>query len=57
MPKALPVQAYLAYTSPDLKQRPYAMAMNMVILLFSLGMAALYGIVMRVLLRRTGGAE
>lgn len=57
VPKALPVQAYLAYTSPDLKQRPYAMAMNMVILLFSLGMAALYGIVMRVLLRRTGGAE
>ena len=56
VPKALPVQAYLAYTSPDLLQRPYAMAMNMVILLFSLGMAVLYWIVMRALLRRTGGA-
>jgi ABC-type spermidine/putrescine transport system, permease component I len=56
VPKALPVQAYLAYTSPDLLQRPYAMAMNMVILLLSLGMAVLYWIVMRALLRRTGGA-
>ena len=56
VPKALPVQAYLAYTSPDLLQRPYTMAMNMVILLLSLGMAVLYWIVMRALLRRTGGA-
>ena len=30
-PKALPVLAYLAYIEPDLSNRPYAMAINMVI--------------------------
>ena len=55
MPKALPVQTYLAYTSPDLLQRPYAMAMNMVTLLLSVGMGLVYVFLMRALLRRTGG--
>ena len=44
VPKALPVQAYLAYMDPNLLNRPYAMAMNGVILLLSVTMAALYGL-------------
>ena len=57
LPKALPVQAYLAYMSPDLRQRPYAMAMNGVILLMSVGMAALYGLLTRRMLKKMGGAR
>lgn len=41
-PKALPVAAYLEYLSPDLKNRPVAMAMNGILLFISLGMAWLY---------------
>lgn len=57
LPKALPVQAYLAYTSPELRDRPYAMAMNGVILLLSLAMALLYALLTRRLLKKTGGTE
>lgn len=57
LPKALPVQAYIAYTSPDLLQRPLAMAMNGVILLLSVGMALLYALLIKRLCRRTGGAR
>ena len=56
LPKALPVQAYLAYMSPNLLDRPYAMAMNGVILLLSVGMAALYGLLTRRMLKKIGGA-
>ena len=35
-PKALPVLAYIRYTHPDLKTRPYAMAINGMIILVSL---------------------
>lgn len=42
MPKALPVRAYLEYTHPDLRNRPYAMALNGVMLLISLLAAVLY---------------
>ena len=56
-PKALPVQAYLAYTAPDLRDRPYAMAMNGVILLLSLAMSLLYALLMRKVLKQTGGDE
>lgn len=55
LPKALPVQAYLAYMSPNLRDRPYAMAMNGVILLLSLGMAVLYGVLTRRMLKKVGG--
>lgn len=55
LPKALPVQAYLAYSSPDLLQRPYAMAMNGVILLLSLAMALAYGWLTHRLLKKLGG--
>ena len=57
LPKALPVQAYLAYMSPDLRQRPFAMAMNGVILLLSVGIAALYGLLTRRMLKKMGGAR
>ena len=34
LPKTLPVQAFIEYQNPDLTNRPYAMAMNMIIILF-----------------------
>ena len=55
LPKALPVQAYLSYMDPNLLNRPFAMAMNGVILLLSLGMAVLYGILTDRLCKRIGG--
>ena len=57
LPKALSVQTYLAYTSPDLLQRPLAMAMNGVVLLLSVGMALLYSLIVGRLSRRIGGAQ
>ena len=54
-PKALPVQAYLAFTAPDLKDRPYAMAMNGVVLLLSLAMSLLYALLLRRMIKQTGG--
>ena len=42
LPKALPVQAYIEYTHPDLTHRPYAMAMNVIILLVTWSMAGIY---------------
>ena len=56
LPKALPVQAYLSYMDPNLLNRPFAMAMNSVILLLSLAMAVLYGILTDRLFKRIGGA-
>ena len=56
LPKALPVQAYLSYMSPELRDRPYAMAMYGVILLLSVAMAGLYGLLTRRLFRRLEGA-
>ena len=56
VPKALPVEAYLSYMSPQLRDRPYAMAMYGVILLLSVGMAALYAVLTRRLLRRMEGS-
>ena len=55
LPKALPVQAYITYLSPDLLQRPLAMAMFGVILMLSVLMAALYSIGIRRLIKRLGG--
>ena len=56
LPKALSVQTYLAYTSPDLLQRPLAMAMNGCVLLLSVGMMLLYSLVVNRLSRKIGGA-
>ena len=56
LPKALSVQTYLSYTSPDLLQRPLAMAMNGCVLLLSVGMMLLYSLVVNRLSRKIGGA-
>lgn len=42
VPKALPVQAHIEYIHPDLRHRPYAMAMNGLILIITWTMAAIY---------------
>lgn len=42
MPKALPVQAHIEYMHPDLLHRPYAMAMNGLILAITWTMAGIY---------------
>ena len=42
IPKALPVQAHMEYIHPDLRHRPYAMAMNGLILLITWTMAGIY---------------
>lgn len=57
LPKALAVQTYLVYMSPDLLQRPLAMAMNGVVLLLSAGMALLYSLVIYRLNRKIGGVK
>ena len=56
-PKALSVQTYLAYTSPDLLQRPLAMAMNAVMLLLSSLLALIFGSLIFRLNRRMGGGK
>ncbi len=55
LPKALPVQAYLEYLSPELRDRPYAMAMYGVILVLSLVLAGGYALLMQKTLKRLGG--
>lgn len=57
LPKALSVQTHLVYMSPDLLQRPLAMAMNGVVLLLSAGMALLYSMVIHRLNRKIGGVK
>lgn len=54
LPKALPVQAYLAYMNPELRLRPLAMAMNGVILILSLAMAGAYWLLIRRVSRKLG---
>ena len=57
LPKALSVQTYLAYTSPDLLQRPLAMAMNGTILLLSTAISMVYALVIIGLNRKMGGSK
>ena len=57
LPKALAVQTYLVYMSPDLLQRPLSMAMNGVVLLLSAGMALAYSGLVHHLNRKIGGAK
>ena len=57
LPKALTVQTHLVYMSPDLLQRPLAMAMNGVVLLLSAGMSLLYSLVIYRLNRKIGGVK
>ncbi len=55
LPKALPVQAHLTYMSPELRDRPYAMAMYGTILILSAAMAGLYALLTRRLMKKLGG--
>lgn len=57
LPKALTVQTHLVYMSPELLQRPLAMAMNGVVLLLSAAMALAYSMVVSRLNRRIGGVK
>jgi len=57
LPKALSVQTYLSYMSPDLLQRPMAMAMNGTMLLLSAAMSCAYALVVVGLNRKIGGAK
>ena len=57
IPKALSVQTYLSYMSPDLLQRPLAMAMNGTMLLLSAGLSGLYALVILGLNRKIGGRK
>lgn len=55
IPKALPVQAYVEYIHPDLRHRAYAMAMNGVMLLITLGISGMYYLLSRKTERMNGG--
>lgn len=46
-PKALPILAHIQYTHPDLRHRPYAMALNGIISIISLLCAVLYFLMMK----------
>ena len=46
-PKALPILAYIQYIHPDLRHRPYAMALNGIIIMISLLCAVAYFILMK----------
>ncbi|NLM06938.1 MAG: ABC transporter permease subunit [Tissierellia bacterium] len=54
IPKALPVLAYQEYLHPDLRHRPYAMALNGIIILISLISSIIYYFLMK---KRGGGYE
>lgn len=41
-PRALPVEAYIRYSSSDLTQRPYAMAINIILATFSFVLLIIY---------------
>lgn len=47
LPKALPVLAYIEYSKPDMLARPYAMAINGLIIIISLLAAVVYYILIR----------
>ena len=55
LPKAFPVYTYIAFINPELKNRPYAMAMNGITLLFSFMAVILYAIAVKRLNRKIGG--
>ena len=57
LPKALSVQTYLAYMSPNLLERPLAMAMNGTMLLLSAAMSGLYALAIVGLNRKIGGTK
>lgn len=56
-PKALPVLAYQQYIHPDLKNRPYAMALNGIIIIISLVCAVVYFALMEKNMKKAGGRK
>lgn len=54
-PKALPIYTYIDFIKPNLKDRPYAMAMNGITLIISLVMAVAYWLLMKRLTKKLGG--
>ncbi len=54
IPKALPVQAYVEYMNPDLLHRPYAMAMNGIMLIAGLIVAVGYFLIQKTTWEREG---
>lgn len=52
VPKALPVQAYIEYTSPILQNRPYAMAINVLMMVVAFILIGLYDYVSEGIERR-----
>ena len=54
-PKAFPVATYIEFQAPNLKDRPYAMAMNGITLILSVVMALIYAVLMHRLLKKRGG--
>ena len=57
MPKALPVQAFIEYTHPDLLHRPYAMALNGIMFFISLIIVVLYYRLLQQNTRKVSGGE
>lgn len=55
VPRALPVQAYIEYTNPDLAHRPYAMVLNVFMIGISVLLTYLYYRILQGNLNRTGG--
>lgn len=53
-PRALPVLAYVQYQNPDLRNRPYAMAINGIIILISLVAVLIYYILIRRIDKKMG---
>ncbi len=53
-PRALPVLAYIQYQNPDLRNRPYAMAINGIIIMISLIVVLIYYILIRRIDRKMG---
>lgn len=54
-PKALPVQAYIEYTHPDLLHRPYAMAINGIMLMIAFAAALVYYLFMQRDIKKLNG--
>jgi len=46
-PKALPVQAYIEYTHPDLAHRPYAMVLNTIMIVITSAFTIAYHLLMK----------
>ncbi len=57
LPKALPIYAAISYQSPELKTRPYAMALFGVLMLLSMAVSLLYGILTGRLVKKLGGSR